>query len=222
MLRTDESQLLVAETRPLVYAWVLAPTVSVMVSPEPGRPISLGREQDLADAGDLLAVLRAVLSQNSVQTTRRADRVAREALWWMWEQRRLPAPLIRSKYPTKYPWSAAARERVSRLSKDGLRSGRLRGVIIEHLIPWGITIRNVVDRADSLAGESLVDILTAHGAAAVITVEEDQQLSKEGLANRMPSDWDGLDLWARAKQAKLHLAGFAPLDPPASANDTPG
>ncbi|HMC40684.1 MAG TPA: hypothetical protein VKI19_13540 [Acidimicrobiales bacterium] len=59
---------------------------------------------------------------------------------------------------------------------------------------------------------ALVDLLSAHGAAAMLTVEEDKLLSKAGLANRMPGNWDGTDLWARARQASIELAGFVPLD----------
>src|SRR5438270_2991492 len=187
-----------------------ARTLTKMMHPEPGRPRSLGQDQDLADATDLLAVLRAVRAQNAAQVTRRADRVAREALWWMWEQRRLPPLLIRSKYPRSYPWSSAARAAFAQLEDNGLSGGQLRGVIIEHLIPWGITVRKAVDDSRALDPAALVDLLSAHGAAAVLTVEEDKLLSKAGLANRMPDHWDGTDLWARARTAGISLSGFAP------------
>lgn len=70
--------------------------------PAPGRPTSLGVAADRADAADLLEIL-TVVRRHRDRDSGNAYKVAREALWFMWEQRRLPRPLIRGKYPVSYP-----------------------------------------------------------------------------------------------------------------------
>lgn len=89
----------------------------------------------------------------------------------------------------------------------------LRGLVIEHLIPVNHLIREALDDAATLTPETLVPTLRAHGAAVVITKHEDDLLTRAKVQSQMPSDWDGSDLWARARLAGLELTGFAPLGP---------
>ena len=182
------------------------------VAPEPGRPISLGRETDLADAVDLLAVIKALRSQSD-RNRSGINKALRESLWWMWEQPRLPRPLVRSKYPATYPWSPAARVFVQTHRDDGGSDSMLRGLIIEHLIPANHLVQEAIASAHDLDAEGLLALLSAHGPAAVITSIEDKRLAAAGVASRMPSDWDGIDVWARPRLAGFDLSGFAPLMP---------
>lgn len=69
---------------------------------EPGRPRSLGRSEDTADAAGLLLVLQGC----RVMRTRRhagTTHVATRALWNFWELPRLPHPLISKPIPACLP-----------------------------------------------------------------------------------------------------------------------
>lgn len=179
---------------------------------EPGRPVSLGGERDAADAADLLGVLRAVQSQcRSYPESPGLKKIAREALWWIWEHPRLPRPLIRSKYPVEYPWSPQARAVVDESRKRGASDSALRCLIIEHLIPWNLTMTQVLDKADSLEAEQLAALLTRHGAAAVITTAEDKRLAAARVAHKMPEGAEEQDVWARYRAAGLVIETFAPI-----------
>jgi hypothetical protein len=179
---------------------------------EPGRPVTLGTEIDRADAADLLGVLKIVRAHQD-RSGANAYKVAREALWFMWEQRRLPRPLIRGKYPTSYPWSADARASLERHRADGRPDGSFGGVVIEHLIPATLMVQEALALAAELDVDGMIELLSQHGAAAVVTVEDDRRLTSAGLRSTMPAGWDG-DVWARPRAAELDPAGFAPISAP--------
>lgn len=99
--------------------------------PEPGRPISLGADEDRMDAEGFLAVLRGcrpIRERRQAGTTH----VARQGLWSFWELPRLPRPLVQGKYPVTYPWSLAARA-VCKANPKAPKGGR--GLILEHVRP---------------------------------------------------------------------------------------
>jgi hypothetical protein len=177
--------------------------------PEPGRPLSLGPDVDRADAADLLAVLRTVRLHGDRSKTN-AYKVAREALWFMWEQRRLPRPLIRSKYPASYPWSPAARELLAKHRSEGRADTAFGGVVIEHLIPATLMVQEALAAALDLDVDGMLQLLKKHGAASVVSVEDDKRLSAAGLRSRMPENWNG-DVWARPRAAGLDPIDFAPV-----------
>jgi len=170
--------------------------------PEPGRPDRL--PSDDADAERLLEVLRSVAGFDVPASAR--SRVVREALWFLWERPRLPGPLVASKYPRAYPWSAAARASV----EDGAswRPGGL-NLVFEHLEPRRILVQELVARAATLGAAELEGLLHRGLAAAVVTKAEDTHLTKSGLSHRMPAGQGGP--WARYLAAGIDVAGFAPL-----------
>jgi hypothetical protein len=177
--------------------------------PMPGRLASLGAAVDRADASDLLTML-ITLETFRKRTGKGLTKLAREALWWMWEQPRLPPPLIRGKYPMVYPWSPSARALLERTRAEARPDGALRGVIIEHRIPARLFISTALDESSHLDVTGMQRLLAAHGAAAIVTIEDDKQMSASGVAFRMPDGWDG-DVWARPRFAGLDPQGFAPV-----------
>lgn len=180
------------------------PTPTLYVMPvEPGCPISLGHETDLADAAALLGVLCAAADSHERRPFMR--RVVREARWGLWEEPRLPRPLVQSKYPVIYPWSLGARAVFAANSK---RPAGGYGLVIEHCIPGIILIRELIERAHDLTPESLIDLLSTRLTAAVITREENKLLDKVGLQARMPDGADPTDPWARYRAAGLHPDEF--------------
>lgn len=180
--------------------------------PEPGRPVSLGAEVDRADAADLLSILRTVRAHQD-RSGENAYKVAREALWFMWEQRLLPRPLIRGKYPAAYPWSSGARALLDEHTAAGRPLSSFSGVVIEHLVPATLMVQEALSLAPELDVDGMVELLNQHGAAAIVTNDDDKALTSAGLRSTMPDGWDG-DPWARPQAAGLDPAAFAPLPVP--------
>lgn len=175
--------------------------------PEPGRPQSLGPAEDQRDAEGVLAVLRGcrpVRERRHAGTTH----VARQALWSFWELPRLPKPLIQGRYPAVYPWSAQARAAYQAKGKAP-KGGR--GLVLEHVRPRNILIGNLIEISDQLDVGELIGYLNRFLAAAVITKEEDLQLTNAGVS-KAPLDRDDPDPWARYRTAGLELEMFDALD----------
>lgn len=175
--------------------------------PEPGRPISLGADEDRTDAEGLLGVLR---SCKPVRQRRHAGttHVARQALWNFWELPRLPRPLLQNKYPLAYPWSTSARvsyKENQRAPKGG------RGLVLEHVRPRNILIDSMIERSDQLTAGELIGYLNRFLAGAVITREEDLLLTNAGVAYA-PVDADDPDPWARYRTAGLAPESFSPVE----------
>jgi hypothetical protein len=180
--------------------------------PEPGRPVSLGSEVDRADAADLLSILRTVRVHQD-RSGGNAYKVAREALWFMWEQRRLPRPLIRGKYPAAYPWSPGARALLDEHKAAGRPLSSFSGVVIEHLVPATLMVQEALSLATELDVDGMVELLAQHGAAAIVSNDDDRALTSAGVRSTMPDGWDG-DPWARPQAAGLDPTAFAPLPVP--------
>jgi hypothetical protein len=83
-------------------------------------------------------------------------------------------------------------------------------VIIEHLIPARLVVAKALDEAAGLDVNGMLHLLAMHGAAAVVTIEDDKRLSAAGVAAKMPDDRDG-DVWARPRYAGLDPRLFAPI-----------
>jgi hypothetical protein len=171
--------------------------------PSPGRPLQLATDEE--DARHLLAVVQGLAAFPAEAAGR--DRVLREALWFLWEKPRLPLPLVVSKYPALYPWSAAARASVA--SGQGWRAGGM-GLIFEHLVPRQFLRQKIFQSAAELTPGSLVELLSTSITAAIITKDEDAALARTGLSHRQPGAYAGP--WSRYLAAGLDLSGFAPLD----------
>jgi hypothetical protein len=151
------------------------------------------------DATHLLAVT-VELSRMRNRPAGRA-RVLREALWFLWEQPRLPRPLVRSKYPKSYPWSPAARALV--------RSGVPGGLVLEHVEPRSLLVADLLRDAEGWTPESFAAVLHRRTGAAVLTVADGRRLTAAGFSRSMPDGGHGV--WARYVAAGIDLTAFAPL-----------
>lgn len=174
-----------------------------------GRPLSLGDEIDRLDAEALLSVLVAAKGVMQRHGVSGAQHLAREALWDIWERPRLPAPLVSSKYPMRYPWSPAARHLFK--ENDGRRPSGGWGLVLEHLTPRNLLLGALVDELAEQTPETLAEYLHRHLVAAVVTRGDDRLLAAAGVGSRAVADADPADLWARYRVAGLDPAGFVPL-----------
>lgn len=174
---------------------------------EPGRPLSLGKSEDAADAGGLLSVLQGC---RLMRTRRHAGttHVARQALWSFWELPRLPRPLIQNKYPPAYPWSAAARALYE--SHEVAPPGG-RGLVLEHLTPRNLLLDDLIQRCDKLTIQRLIAELSSRLIGTVVTKDEDRMLTAAGFGFGGPTGADPTDLWARYRAAGLNIESFSPL-----------
>src|SRR4029079_3676886 len=181
-----------------------------MADPEPGRPTSLGRPADRRDTRAVLSV--AMACRRTLRSGRPRSgpgRVLREALWFLWEEPRLPRPLVASKYPRSYPWSPRARALVAEHAGKRPKGGW--GLVIEHLYPRELLIAELLDGAEWTNAATAIDVLTERFIAAVVTREDDRQLPTRAQSVRPWSDY-AADPWLRHRWAELPVQDFAQLD----------
>lgn len=175
-----------------------------MTEPQPGRPIALPTDEK--DATDLAAVLSGLAE--AFERRPRAITVAREAVWYLWEEPRLPRPLIGSKYPASYPWSLSARTVQNRASR---RPDGGWALVYEHLRPQRTLLLDLLTGPHPVDASELASRLSMHLAGAVITRDENRALDAAGLGQSMPAGDAGSDVWARYRAAGFDIASFAPL-----------
>lgn len=133
----------------------------------------------------------------------------RETLWFLWEEPRLPRPLVASKYPRSYPWSPRARALVAENAGKRPKGGW--GLVIEHLYPRELLIADLLDGAEWTNASAAIDVLMERFIAAVVTRDDDRQLPTRAQSVRPRSDY-AADPWLRYRWAKLPVKDFAPLD----------
>ena len=175
----------------------------------PGRPRSLGRAADLADARAVLLIAAACRKTLRQERPRSGPaRVLREALWFIWEEPRLPRPLVASKYPKSYPWSPGARavfgQHVGKRPKGGW------GLVIEHLYPRELLVADLLKGDEGAKAAGAVELLTERLMAAVVTRDDDRQLPTRAQSDRAWHEYAS-DSWLRYRSAGLQLDDFAPL-----------
>jgi hypothetical protein len=186
----------------------------IEAGPTPGRPASLGEREDLADAQSVTEVVRAAYSTLERQRPRAGPlRLVREAVWYLWEQPRLPRPLIRDKYPLAYPWSPGAQEVIEHAASwnsygrppDGQWS-----LVIEHLYPRELMIRDLVELVvcTDQPARPVADLLSSRVMAAIVRRDEDRQLMARREAPRTWAPYEA-DPWLRYRSAPFELGGFA-------------
>ncbi|MGH2920147.1 MAG: hypothetical protein ACRDLS_16335 [Solirubrobacteraceae bacterium] len=165
----------------------------------------------------MTATMRAPSSMSPVPAAQRfgrersraaSMRVLREALWFIWEEPRLPRPLVASKYPKPYPWSPRARATFDAHAGKRPRGGW--GLVIEHLYPRELLVAYLLDEGAHRDAADAVDILTARLMAAVVTRDDDRQLPTRAQSAR-PWDDYASDPWLRYRAAGLQLEDFAPV-----------
>lgn len=76
----------------------------------------------------------------------------------------------------------------------------------EHAIPRRVLIERLLTLPNPTEAE-VAQVLCQYCVGVVVTLAEDRRLSSLGLRQRMPPDWDGVDVWAR-----YHVAGIRPTD----------
>jgi hypothetical protein len=90
--------------------------------------------------------------------------------------------------------------------------GKAPKLVAEHLTLVGDLVEDLLRDVNSLTPTSLAARLHAEHRFAVITPEEDKQLTDTGYEQTMPDGWvPGSDLWARYVESGLEPAEFAPL-----------
>jgi hypothetical protein len=133
---------------------------------------------------ELCGELAFVLNSNLHYGTKHA--VLLEATW-VWTE-------FEGKYEGCEHWSEAALE----------FRGQPQMLIHEHVIPKKVVIELLLKLPNPTTG-SVHQLLESFCKGVVITKEEDTRLNRRGLRSKMPSDWDGKDLWARYTVAKIVL-----------------
>ncbi len=81
--------------------------------------------------------------------------------------------------------------------------------MFEHLRPRASLVAGFLARAGEITAVELVNQLTDHLAAAVITKEEDRRITAAGLGSKMPPGGED-DVWSRYRAAGLDVTGFGP------------
>jgi len=169
--------------------------------PPPGRPISLGDNEDLLDAEALYAVVEACRSLAGRDRARGAGRLLREAIWTLWEQPRLPPTLLDGRCPTSYPWSPSARGTVATQAK------RPQGLVIGHLYPLERLAGDLMDECNGSALDT-VALLQGRIISAILTRQEDRLVRSP---TGMPWEAFEADPWCRYRVV-LPVGEFAPID----------
>lgn len=153
--------------------------------------MAAGARDDLADAGLVLDVARALRRWRDATGAPPATKILREAVWFFWQRPRLAGRLVRSKYPRGTRWSPAAAALVE--AETDLR-GRL---VIEHLEPMNRVLRWLIDEAREV--EEVADALRSRLEVVVVTTEEGKRLPDAGSPEQ------------RYARAGLDLSSFVPL-----------
>lgn len=176
---------------------------------EPGRPNRLGPPIDDEDAQAVLDVALACrTTMRSKRSRAAALRVLREALWFLWEEPRLPRPLVASKYPKPYPWSPGARAVFAQ--HGGKRPAGGWGLVIEHLYPRELLVGSLLDNGADRNHPEVLQVLTCRLMGCVVTRHEDRQLPTRAESARRWEDYAS-DPWLRYRDRGLRVEEFAPL-----------
>ena len=80
--------------------------------------------------------------------------------------------------------------------------GNVKGLVFEHIVPKKKYIQGVCEeqaRQGTLQEGNIEELLRKYFHCALVTSEEDARL----LKNKMPTDWDGKDIFARYKKAGI-------------------
>jgi hypothetical protein len=173
-----------------------------LAGPAPGRPASLGEEEDMADGEAVYAVVEACRSTIDRGRARSgSSRLLREAIWIVWEQPRLPRTLLDGKLPLRYPWSPSARGTVATQSR------RPQGLVVGHLYSHSQLANDLLEQ-DNDSPAATVRLLRERIVSAVLTRQEDRLVS--ALAG-MPWEAHEADPWCRCRLA-LGVEDFAVME----------
>ena len=147
--------------------------------------------RDDADAQLVVDVAASLRRWRDVTGKQPPTKVLREAVWFFWQQPRLPRPLVASKYPEGALWS----EDAARFALSGHSSkGKL---VIEHLEPMNRALWWLIDEAPTV--QTVIAMLPGRLACAVVTKEQSLALPDVGSPDE------------RYAAAGLDLTTFQPL-----------
>lgn len=102
-----------------------------------------------------------------------------------------------------------ALESFNRLDGIELTSEKAQGkkdVIRDHIVPHCFILNKLLSIKD-VTNQSIKDVVNKYYRIGVITVEEDELLTKNGLKDEMPQNWDELngDVYARYTAVGINL-----------------
>ena len=172
-----------------------------------GRLVSLGPEQDAADAQDILDVL-AVWRRRQQRSGKEPLKQARETLDRWWEKRRTQRSSATGQNLPSHPWSPAARALAE--SGEALQFK----LVLEHLWPARAVLGRVIAHLDQLDGPTLAQLLHLEMGYAVITKAEDVAVGRAGMRDIwLPDPWDRYRSLEMPEELRRALApeGFRPL-----------
>lgn len=176
--------------------------------PEPGRPISLGADEDRMDAEGLLAVLRGCHPVRELQTRRDHSRSQASTLELLGTAQ-APQAAGTGQVPSDLSMVRFAARAAYAGNPKAPKGGR--GLILEHLRPRNILIGNMMERSEQLTAGDLIGYLNRFLAGAVITKDEDLLLTNAGVGNA-PLDIDDPDPWTRYRTVGIDPETFHGVD----------
>lgn len=83
------------------------------------------------------------------------------------------------------------------------------GIVFEHAVPR-LEIYASLSRPKKLSHKYISDLLDQMIVRVAVTEEEDARLRELGLRQKMPDDWDGIDMLARHRAAKIKHVKWIP------------
>lgn len=166
------------------------------------RSIPDSPDQRHRDAELILSVLQAAHAWERASARYLKVKPIRELIFWVWEDPRLPQPLLRSKYPLTVPWTPVAQA----LYPNGAGE-----VSLEHVTPAAVIVASLLDNPPPDPG-ALVEILQRI-EYVVIAPEDNRRLKAAGVDSKLAPG--STDPWDRYRVAGLDPSTFAPITPEA-------
>lgn len=80
----------------------------------------------------------------------------------------------------------------------------LRDCVVEHTVPQMVIVNKLMELTD-VSPEIVSGILEKLYTVRLVTYAEHERLSSLGLRSRMPSNWDGLDILHRYREAGIEI-----------------
>ena len=85
-----------------------------------------------------------------------------------------------------------------------IKSGNTTGLVGEHIVPVSVINEMIIkSKKNDISG--IQKLISRYSERATITKEEDGKLRQLTLNTKMPEGWDGEDMFARYKKAKIAL-----------------
>jgi hypothetical protein len=112
---------------------------------------------------------------------------------WVWSE-------FYGKYAGCPFWSVAARE-----------ANSIKELCHEHVVPKRYIIQRLLDLSPPTP-EDVHGVLSTYCIGAVVTRDEDRQITQAGFRSSMPDEWDTKDIWIRYRLAGIQMEEKAEQD----------